>query len=318
MAIVPLQGWALDRIVQFDEACPGFAGGYLRASPERRQVIAAFMSVVRVGSDKEREAAAMLASADHRTILSHAFPTVPLGLRQALAKSGGQPHAPAYYQDLHQALTSGARHVVTAIMRLTALDQDRLEIIKVLPPDLCDHRIINRIEGSQQATDLLLVASLIDARGGKRTDFIGALLKSKRPLTKVVRHWALQIPFAPHPIPETQGYRPIRDGAELRRTALRYRNCSRRYMTASVSGDSTFAEYTDADGRQALLCLEKQDGAWIVDGVYVRRNRQVPSDLDERVREFAARHGIQERRSVECKDEATAALKRFTRSIYDW
>ncbi|WP_072896076.1 MULTISPECIES: hypothetical protein [Sphingobium] len=318
MEIVPINGWVLNRIVQLDFARPGFAGSYLRASAERRQVIAAFLAAVRVGREKEGEAAAILATADHRSILAHAFGKVPLGLRRALAKSGPQPYDPAYYRDLHTALACGPQHVVTAIMQSCKLGPDSLSIITMLPPDICDHRIIHRIEGRQQAEDLALVVSMMAARGIKRSEFVGALLKSKRSLKKVVQHWALQIPFAPPPIPEADGYRPIRNGAELRRTALRYQNCSRRYMTDSIGGANAFAEYTDADGRQALLCLEKRDGTWTVDGVYVRRNRQVPGDLNETVRQFAARYGILERRHSERKDDATAALKRFTRSIFDW
>ncbi|WP_368518102.1 hypothetical protein [Rhizobium sp.] len=318
MDIVSIDGWVLNRIVQLDCALPGFAGSYFRASDERRQVIAAFLAAIHVGKEKEGEAASILATADHRSILAHAFGKLPAGLRRALAKSGPKPHHADYYRDLHKALACGQRHVITAIMQSCKLSPDRLSVITMLPPDLCDHRIIHRIEERQQAEDLVLVTSMMESRGIKRSEFVDALLKSKRSLTKVIQHWALQIPFPLHPIPAAQGYRPIRDGAELRRVALRYQNCSRRYITNSVAGESAFAEYTAVDGRQALLCLEKADGIWIVDGVYVRRNRQVPDDLNERVRQFAASHGILERRHSARKDDATAALKRFTRSIFDW
>lgn len=318
MAIVPLQGWALDRIVQFDEACPGFAGTYLRASPERRQVIAAFMSVARVGSDKEREAAAMLASADHRTILGHAFPAVPSGLRRALAKSGAQPHDPTYYRDLHNALFSGRRHVQAAIMQSPKLTPDRLAIITALPADLCDARIVCRIEARADAHDLSLVTGLLAERGIDRAEFVHALRRSTAPLKKVVQRWALQLAFPPHPIPPTEEYQPIRDGAELRKVALAYQNCSRRYINASITGENAFGEFIDSDGRKALICLQMHEGIWTLDGVYVRRNRQVATDLDKRARAFAAQHGILERNYNTRVDDPISALKRLTRSVFDW
>lgn len=318
MDIVPLKGWVLDRIVHLDVVRPGFAGAYLRASGERRQVIAAFMAAIRVGREKEREAAAMLATADHRTILGHAFVTVPNGLRRALAKSGPQPHDPAYYRDLHQALLSGHQHVTTAIMQSSKLNPDRLSIITALPADLCDARIVHRIEARADAHDLTLVTGLLAERGIDRAEFIDALLRSTAPLKKVVQRWALQIAFPPHPIPAAEGYRPIRDGAELRKVALAYQNCSRRYTNASIVGENAFGEFTDGDGQKALICLQKHEGIWTIDGVYVRRNRQVAANLDKRAREFAARHGILERQYTTSSGDATAALKRFTRSVFDW
>ena len=318
MEIAPLKGWVLDLVAHLDVACPGFAGAYLRASTERRQIIAAFMAAVRIGREGEREAAAMLVTADHRTILEHAFPTVPMGLRRALGKSGPQPHEPAYYRDLHQALLSGQRQVTAAIMQSPKLTPDRLAIISALPADLCDARIVHRVEARADAHDLTLVTSLLAERGIDRAEFIDALRRSTAPLKKVVQRWALQIPFPPHPIPAAKGYRPIRDGRELRKVALAYQNCSRRYTNASITGENAFGEFTDDDSQTALICLQKHEDIWTLDGVYVRRNRQVAADLDKRAREFAARYGILERRYTTGSDDATAALKRFTRSVFDW
>lgn len=82
--------------------------------------------------------------------------------------------------------------------------------------------------------------------------------------------------------------------------------------------DVAFGEFTDDDSQTALICLQKHEDIWTLDGVYVRRNRQVAADLDKRAREFAARYGILERRYTTGSDDATAALKRFTRSVFDW
>lgn len=104
MKITSIDGWVLDTITAYDSVYPGFAGGYLRASNERRQVIAAFLAVTQVDLEEQCEAAVFLATADHQTILALAFGRRVPGLRRALAKSGAKPHEAEYYRALADAL----------------------------------------------------------------------------------------------------------------------------------------------------------------------------------------------------------------------
>jgi hypothetical protein len=87
--IAPLTGWALDSVAELDRHAPGFAGSYLRASDERRQVIAAYLAVAPIPFDdghRARLSADFLGGADHRAILRAGFGSVPVGLRGALAR----------------------------------------------------------------------------------------------------------------------------------------------------------------------------------------------------------------------------------------
>src|SRR5690242_8061336 len=92
-SISPIAGWSLDYVVALDMHRPGTAGEFLRASPERRQVSAAFLSTRPVPCDpsEAREVASFIGRGGHREILTAAFGSVPDGLRGALARSGPQP-----------------------------------------------------------------------------------------------------------------------------------------------------------------------------------------------------------------------------------
>ena len=86
----------------------------------------------------------------------------------------------------------------------------------------------------------------------------------------------------------------------------------------SMAGENAFGEYTLDDGRQVLICYERRDGIWHLNGAYARRNRQIAEGVHEAVRQFAARHGVAGRRTLKKQDDCIAALRRFNSSIFDW
>lgn len=317
--ITPIAGWALDAIVAQDEMCPGFAGHYFRASDERRQVIAAFLSAGDADHGRNGAVGEYLSRADHRSILTRAFQHIPTGFRRALGKSGAQPHDTTYYADLHHALAHGLSHVVAAVMHATRLNPERLKIIKALPADLCDGRIVERIKDVQHARDLIAVTDLFEKRAGNRQGLVEALLSSRGSLEATVRRWCRQLEYVDHPIEESAVYKPIRNGVELHEAARKYQNCSRNYTASTLTGESAFGEFIALDARRVLLCFEKTQGNWTLEGVYVRRNRRVPADLDEQARDFVRMHDIPDRWEVRHSDDDVAgALGRLIRPYSEW
>lgn len=316
--ITSLDGWLLNEAVALDCAHPGFLGLLFRASTERRHVCAAFLAVSNIMEADRAEVAAFLSQANHHTILSAAFHRMPPGLRRALRKSGAKSHDAAYYRRLYRALADGPAHMTTAIQRMETLCPAYLTMIEMLPVDLCDHRIILRLHGQDQAADLVKAVNLMATRGIDRPSLVAALVKSTAPIETIIQRWTLQLPFPPGPIPGQGGYRPIKSGIELRGAALRYRNCSRHYLLATIAGESAFAEFHHSDGRMALVRFERRDGIWHLDGAYSPRNRSVPSGIKEAVEQLAGRHGITEYRAAKSRDDEMAALRRFSRSTFDW
>ena len=314
-----LEGWMLDTIVAHDVYHPGFAGHYMRASDERRQIMAAFFAVASHNNAASNNSASFLTHASHQNILRCAFECVPPGLRGALGKSGSQPHEPAYYHDLCEALAFGFRHVVTTIMHVTILNPERLAIIKALPLDLCDSRIVERIDSIKQARDLIAVVDFFEARAGNRARLITALLESRAPLETIIRRWSRQIEYVDHPIHECVGYRPIRTGLDLHEAARRYQNCGRNYSVASLVGENAFGEFVALDGRRVLLCFDRSEGEWALEGVYGRRNRPVADDLEAQARGFVRLQGIRDRwQSDRSEDDISRALRRMIQPYSQW
>lgn len=317
-SITPLDGWLLNEAVALDLARPGFVGSLLRASTERRHVSAAFLAVSNIKEADRAEVATFLARADHRTILTAAFQEVPRGLRRALGKSSPKSHDAEYYKRLYRALALGPAHVVATVQHMESLSPGRLTMIEMMPADLCDHRVVARLQGQDQASDLVKAVRLMAQNGIDRPNLVSALARSTAPIERVIQRWMLRLPFPPGPIPQQSGFRPLKDGIELREAALRYRNCSRHYLMGTLTGESAFGEFRHADGRLAMIRLERHDGIWHLDGAYAPRNRSVPRDIKEAVELLAGRHGIVEHRAHKAREDDMAALRRFGRSIFNW
>ncbi|MGA1809474.1 hypothetical protein VHN57_20390 [Sphingobium sp. WW5] len=314
-SIAPVSGWMLDRIALLDQAKPGFAGHYLRASDERRQVTAAFFAVVELGVAALNEAAEFLMDADHRSILRRAFGIAPRGLRAALGRSGSQPHEPAYYRQLFDLLSKGTRHLVEATWRSAILNPDRLAIITGCPVDLCDARILDKMKDHKHATDVALSVDLLSRRGVDRPTLVEALRRADS-INDAIKRWSMQMAFPPGPIPAANGYRPIRSGVELAEIARKYRNCSRGYFSSAMAGGHAFGEFR-YEGEEVLISFDKTDGMWIVDGVYGYRNLSVDVSVSRAAYAFAARFGVPDRRP-DRSDKAVEALRRLGRFHGDW
>lgn len=314
-SIAPVSGWMLDRIALLDEAKPGFAGHYLRASDERRQVTAAFLAVAVLDGDDTDEAAEFLIRAGHRTILHRAFGSVPPGLRAALGRSGPQPHEPEYYRHLFDLLSDGARHLIEAIWRSAILNPDRLAIITGCPVDLCDTRILDKVRDRKHATDVALSIDLLNRHGVDRSMLVEALRRADS-INDAIKRWSMYMAFPSGPIPAADGYQPVRNGIELSEVARRYRNCVRGYFSSAMTGGHAFGEFRH-EGAEVLISFDKTDGMWIADGVYGFRNLAVDAGTSRAAFAFAARHGIPDRRP-DRGDKAVEALRRLARFHGDW
>jgi hypothetical protein len=315
-SIAPLSGWMLDRVVLLlDAARPGFAGHYLRSSNERRQVVAALLSVTELDMETSGEAAEFLMTADHRSILHLAFGCVPHGFRAALGRSGPQPHDKGFYRQLFDLLSTGPRHVIAAILQSAALDPERLAIVTNIPADLCDTRILSKLTDRKHATDVALSVGLLHRRGVDRTALVEALRRTDK-MNETIRRWSMRMTFPPGPIPASDGYRPIRSGIELTAIARKYRNCSRGFFASLMSGSHAFGEFRH-EGEEVLLSFDRIQGVWITDGVYSYRNLAVHAALSRAAFAFAARHGVPDRKP-DNNDKAVSALRRLARFHGDW
>lgn len=313
-SIDPLSGWMLTRVVALDVFRPGTAGCVLRASVERRHVIAAFLYAAHADHESE-EVAQFLGKCSHDAILQRAYKHVPVGFRASLGRCGPKVHEPKFYSRLWAMLCDGPTHAISVIRHADQLTPDLLDIIASLPADLCDVRIVQKL-AKEQASDVMLAVDLLDRRGVDRRAVIEALRRSDK-VAETIKRWSFRMPFPRGPIAACSVYQPVTNGLELLAASKAYRNCSRRYFTTLLEGGHAFGEFQH-DGRRCLISFDKSQGYWLAEGVYVYRNGEVSAGLSEAAYAFAARRGVLTRRMVDRGDKAMDALRRLSRFYADW
>lgn len=282
MTIVSIGGWALQRLVELDEGHPGIAGHMLRASPERRQVLAAFFATARPYRefDSDGEIGSFLIEASHDAVLQAAYGTVPNGLRAALGRAGPIPHPRRFYRYLYALMAPGRQDIGKIVSRLPTVDLERLRVLRLLPTDMRQDNIIANIGGVADALDLRAFVSLLTDYDVDRSALIDALASasSKGALTNLARRWALKARLPAHPVPASNAYRPITNGDQLRRAALRHRNCMRMYLVNILEHRSAFALFCH-DDQEVVVHLLATDAGWELDSLY---NRTGPISLAAR------------------------------------
>ena len=320
--IAPLSGWMLDLAAELDEHRAGFAGAYLRASNERRQVIAAYCSAVLPQAEQRGPVADFLLRSNHRDILGAAYGSVPVGFRPALSRAGGHPHDPDFYQELHRLLAS-PRHsrLAAAIQQMPAIDLPRIRILNILPEDICSPGVVEALGSVNVAKDALQVIDLLIQNGVARDGLTCAInqAKDKKQLTRVWERWAGRCRLPAQPVQAAPGYRPIETVAELRRMARRYQNCSMQFSVEALDGHSAFGEFLKQDGlHEMVVHLRRLNGIWEIDGLFLKQNRRPSVEQRERAHEFLLAVGISQRERPKKAEGQWGSLRRLTsRMLWD-
>lgn len=314
--IEPISGWMLSAICALDVVEPGFAGFALRASVERRHVIAVFFSMVAIEDEGLDEVARFLMRCGHDEILRHACGNVPVGFRKALRRCGPKMHEREFYVRLKTLLADGSTHVVKAVRHSTQLCPDRLDVIAGLSPDLCVLGIADQVKSKQQAADLVTSVELMTLRGLDRDEIVKALICSKK-ISGTIRRWAHRMKFPRGPIPQSVHYTPICTGEELISAAKRFRNCSRRYFNALTNGEHAFGEFRHGS-EAVMISYDRSQGYWVVAGAYGYNNRPLQPDIARAAYAFAAQHGVLDRVVRERGGSALEALRRVCGSPFEW
>jgi hypothetical protein len=291
--ICSVDGWALDTVVALDAHSPGFAGAFFRASAERRQVIAAALAVAAPATPREAALfAEFLSGSRHRDILSRTFGELPTGFRGALRRSGPKPHPRNFYRVLHQ-IFSDNTHVAAAVRQLDTIDFVRLRVAQRLPRDLCSATLVQLIGDPRMSADVAALVRLFERSGVDRSSLAAAVRRvtTEKALSELWDRWSEKLPFPDHPVPPADHYVPVRTGAELRRLALKFRNCARRYLANVMQREAAFAEFRFRDER-GVVHLARRGGQWTLSGIFGFDNEMVSTALRSAATEFLGNHGI--------------------------
>lgn len=315
--VSPVEGWALELVVTLDTHLPGFAGMYFRASPERRQVIAALCAVnppQRANATAMREAAEFLSRADHRSILLRAFGDVPAGLRGALSRSGPQPHQRAFYGMLHTALASPPHgQLVGAINQLDVLNLMKLRIAVTLPHEICRSNVVDAISSHKRAEDVVTIMDLFARNGVDREALARSVCRvaSENELGELWKRWMQRTVFPKHPVPPSDFYVPINTAADLVRLARQFRNCAERYISGVLDRNDAFAEFRVADQR-AVIHLRRDERRWKLENILGKQNMQPKSQLRSMAADYLRENGVAVRSERKPESGEWQVLQRLT------
>lgn len=318
--VEPFTGWMLNLAVALDEHLPGFAAHYLRASNEKRQVIAAFCAKRELSRPNIADAADFLMRGRHRTILHAGFGDVPVGFRGALARAGAQPHDPRFYRTLHRLLAKPPHsRIVSTITGIQRLDFQRIRILAILPEDLCSPEIVRAIHDIETAKSAIKVTGLLVEHGVDRSELTRAVRSAKdgEHLARLWKRWAVRCRLPDQPVAATQSYRPIQTAAELHRMARRYRNCSMRYLIEALDGFSAFGEFHPSDDGPGMVAhLRRRNERWEIEGLFLKSNARPNLDRRMEAYEFFAGAGITKRELDRVPEGAWSSLIRLTSPLH--
>lgn len=307
VTISPFGGWLLDRAVEIDEHCPGLAGHILRASSERRHVIAAYLSTDASQSFvTQTDLGLYLMTAGHRDILAAAFGSLPEGFRSAVARGGMQPYSRWHYRYLHRLMVSSTRPATKGLIRhLARVNPTRLKIARALSEDLQIAPLVMALRNVEAARDLDTLVMLLKQSGADRAAMVGALaaVTTMEDVGKFAKRWAFRVALPRHPVPASEGYEPVKDTADLRKLAIDFRNCARNYVGNALEGRSAFAVVTDLSS-QAVVHLIRAGDRWSIDDFYGRGNAPPDRNLTNRWTEYLAQHGVR--------------MRHFSQSAHRW
>ena len=292
----PVSGWSLNYIAALDAHAPGAAGAFLRASAERRQVIAALFSSKPLPTSPRQAGAVadFVSRANHREILVAAFGTVPRGLRGALARSGSQPHPRPFYRFLHKVLSEPEHRAAAAVIRqLDCIGPQRVLIAQRLPADVCSPNLVKVIAYPRAARDVASLLNLFSSNGIDRSALAAAVrsVANSKQLSELWDRWSKKLTFPPHPVPMTQHHVPLTNGLELRRIALRYRNCVRHYVSKIMEEEVAFSQFR-WHGEEAVIHLRRRERTWTLEGLFGKGNEPVSLSLRSAAQDYLQKSGV--------------------------
>lgn len=259
MQVVSVSGWSLDRLVQFDLACPGPLSHFCMASNERRHIIAAFLAVDQLHANfrTPNQAGWFLRHAGHDAILRAAFGDVPVGLRGELGRTDAAVQPRRYYSYMRALLANGDTSLRRLVDRLPTMTLERLPTPRALPVDARKPLIVDRLTSVRVARDLYSFIQLISERGADRAAMIAAFESHKRPLGEIARHWSLKTALPPIRSPEAP-YTGQSRAAAICVMPRDFRNCARIYIADILDHVTAFAIFSFDEPERAMVHLQRE------------------------------------------------------------
>ncbi|HRD26681.1 MAG TPA: hypothetical protein PLO65_00110 [Caulobacter sp.] len=340
-ALFPVHsGWALDQVVQIDDAAPGFLARVCRARLQWRQALWACLAaagatsgevVFRLTGDDGwltasrrpviAEFAAVAPKASARDLIEASYRSCPDGLLGALRKLHGQPFGlPDFYGLLHRLFASDDpldRRRRAALEQCGTLDECRLEaVLAMSDPGLLVPGVVNGLDGEEAVRRFERDVAIIRRLCSWATDdaikeaVTQARERRSRPFLAAMLSRADRLFPETHPCdadPDLERF-PI---AKAREVGQSFRNClsPERILPQAASGVWAMILW-----RGAELLIETRlldSGAWAVHRVHAAGNQRVERQTLLRVRDRLAPLGVVCPVCVEPGDELAGVADAF-------
>ncbi|PXW65862.1 hypothetical protein [Methylobacterium sp. B4] len=318
-------GWALDRAIVLDCACPGLLASTLYFGPTRRQavflVLASFdwLGQAEIASRfrraiEDRDALgqsdaavigrAILLLRRPRDFVRALFGTVPDGLLGAMQRLGHDPvGAPETYRELQRLFCSEApadrRRVKVLGQMAGSLVGAQIEIVSLLDPVLLHPAFVALVHETEQVAELNASLAYVRARCSGATDeAIRSSLARLKPddhRSTLFRWWSHRFDRLPRSL-DTHGDPTlvILGSAEaLSDAARRYANCLKTKVGQVYLGNYLYIEYRPAaPGPGVIAELRATTHGFLLEGLYARNNSRVNQERAAVVRRKLAACGI--------------------------
>lgn len=255
-----------------------------------------------------------LLKSNHATILTAAYGERLQGLRGALRRSGPTIHRQRFYCRLGELLASSDPARRECIARIPSLDLRKLNVISILPPDICRANVVQAVGNEDTAYDTVKAIRVLVERGASEKHLFAAIrqVQDQRGLEKVFERFVLGCRAPKHPVDPSDYYKPISDGGQAVHVARKYRNCVRTYVLELLDADAghAFAEASH-EGEGVIVHLRRRDEVWRLDGLYGRRNKQPSPAAREHITGYLSANGIEVEKPKRTLSDWDA-VRRFT------
>lgn len=318
-------GWALDRAIVLDCACPGLLASTLYFGPARRQAMFLVMaSMDRFGqaeiasrlrraiegsvapgqSDEAVIGRAILLLRRPRDLVRAVYDSVPDGLLGTMQRLGHDPvGAPETYRELRRLFFSDApadeRRVKVLGQMSGSLVGAQIEIVSMLDPVLLHPAFVASVYETKQVAELNAALTYVRARCSRATD--GAIRSSLARLkpgdhrSTLYKWWTHRFDRLPRTL-DTRGDPTlvILGSAEaLADAGRRYANCLKSKAGEVYVGNYVYIDYRPPAPEPGVIAeLRVTTQGFLLEGLYARKNCKVRPERAATVRRKLAACGV--------------------------
>ncbi|MEE7458053.1 hypothetical protein MPAR168_20150 [Methylorubrum populi] len=318
-------GWALDRAIILDCACPGLLASTLYFGAARRQavflVLASFdwfgqAEIARRlrhvaedtdapgNSDPTVIGRAILLLRRPRDLVRVLFGTVPDGLLGAMQRLGHDPvGVPETYRELQRLFFSTAaldRHRVKVLAQMSgSLVGAQIEIVSLLDPMLLHPAFVSNVYETKQVAELNAALAYVRARCSSATDDAVRLslarLKPGDHRSTMYKWWIHRFDRLPRTL-NTRGdpsLGVLGSAEALSDAGRRYANCLKSKVGEVYVGNYVYIEYRPAAPEPGVIAeLRVTTQGFLLEALYARKNYRVRPERAATVRRKLAACGV--------------------------